>query len=135
MIVISNTSYLILIGSKVYTNIVTKVLANSVVPRESKLNTCILNVTTIDSSRIGTVNSNLLTTNQPVLSSLLIPVEVYTQTVVDETSIETKVKLLRCLPSQVRVRYDICVSTSIRCTSNRCCHIRTELITTVTRLA
>ena len=89
MVVVSNTGYLILIGSKVHTNIVTEVLTDLVVPSESKFYTSVLYVTTIDGCRIGTIDGKQVTTDQPVLCRLFIPVEVNTQTAVEETGIET----------------------------------------------
>ena len=77
MVLVSNTCNLILISSKVHAYVVAEVLTNLIVPSESDLNTGILHVTTIDSSGIGTVPRNLLTTDQPVLRGLLIPVEVH----------------------------------------------------------
>ena len=71
------------VSCKVHANVIAEVLTNSVIPRESDLNTSILHVTTIDSSWVGTVNCNILTSDQPVLSGLLIPVEVNTQTAVE----------------------------------------------------
>ena len=135
MVVVSDTGYLVLIGSKVNTCIVAKVLTNSVVPRESELNTGILHVTTIDGSRVSTVDSNLRTCNQPVLRCLLIPVEVDTQTVIEETGVETKVELLRSLPSEICIRYDVSLCTGMRSTSRRSIHVRTELVTIVASVA
>ena len=93
MVLVSDTCYLILISSKVHANVVAEILTDSVVPRESNLNTGVLYVTTIDSCRVSTIDSQQVTADQPVLSGLLIPVEVYTQTAVEETGIETKVEL------------------------------------------
>ena len=78
MVLIGDTRYLILISSEVFADVVAVVLTDAVVPSESDLNTGVLNVTTIDGSRIGTVDSQQVTTDQPVLRGLLIPVEVYT---------------------------------------------------------
>ena len=131
MVVVGNTGYLILIGSEVHANVIAEVLANAVVPGESNLNTSVLYVTTIDGSRVSTVDGNLLTTDQPVLSGLLIPVECQAQTAVEETSVETEVELLRSFPSQIRIRYDVSISTGVRSTSNSSCHVRSELIAAV----
>ena len=114
MVLVSNTGNLILVGCKVHTNIVTEVLTNSVVPSDSELNTGILHVTTIDVRWSSTIDRNLRTSNEPVLCGLLIPVEVNTQTAVEQTGIETEVELLRSLPSQVRIRNNVRVSTNGR---------------------
>ena len=90
MVIVSDTCYLILIGTDVYTNVITEVLTDSIIPSQSELNTGVLYITSVDSSRIGTVDSQQVTADQPVLSGLLIPVEGYTQTAVQETSIETE---------------------------------------------
>ena len=123
VVLVGDTGNLVLVGGEVHTDVVTEVLANTVVPSESKLNTGILDVTTIDVGRVGTHNTNHRTSNKPVLSGLLIPVEVHAQTTVEETSIETEVKLLRGLPCKVGVRNDVSVSTGIRKSCCRSQHV------------
>ena len=89
MVLVVDTGYLVLVVGEVHADIVTEVLTDLVVPGESNLNTGVLNITTVDHSRVGTHDTYHCTAYEPVLRLLNIPVEVNAQAVAEQACVET----------------------------------------------
>ena len=102
---------LILIGCYIPTYIVSEVLTNAVIPRKCQLNTSILNTTSIIHNRREAIDRRNRYIKEQILGLLYIVIKVYAQTLVQETSIKTKVKLLRGLPFQLRVSHTCRIAT------------------------
>ena len=96
-----NVSNLILIIRTVHSDIVMEVLSYPVVPSQSKFNTCILNVTTVDVRSPRTCSGKDRSLYQPVLGVFHVKIRIHAQTAVKETCINTYIVLFGSFPFHV----------------------------------
>ena len=108
----SQTCHFVLVLCEVHISKVVEVLVHALSPAEADFNTCVLDVTTIDVSRfLITQHFIHWSLNEPVLCSLLVPVESQGELATEEACIETEVELFTGFPSEGRIWSVLCVST------------------------
>ena len=91
---VGESGHLVLVVREVCRDAVDEVFADVVVPREVNLITLVLDVTSIDVWRSRTVRQEHRCPYEPVLCLFVIPVERQSESVVEESCIESQVELL-----------------------------------------
>ncbi len=102
-LIVGDTGDAVLVVGRVHADVVGEVRGTDFVPVERELDTGVAHVTTVDVRGVGAEVTHDRGVHQPVLGVFLIPVERHVQPAVEETGVETEVKLLRSLPGDVGV--------------------------------
>ena len=93
-----NTSHFIMVVCHVYTYIVSEILANSIIPRETQFHAFVFHITTVNNGTVRACSSQHGSLYQPIFSVLDIPISGKCQTSIQKASINTHVILFGGLP-------------------------------------
>ena len=96
-------AYFVPVVCSVDADAVREVVADDVVPCDAEFDTGVLHVAAVDERCVCAGGSENRCHYEPVLGSLLVPVEVDAQTVLEKCGVEAEVKLLGGLPGDVEV--------------------------------